>query len=139
MKSIATLIAFLLASAQITLAAEAGRDAAIKALQKALHNVNWDPKSAVVADVTCDRVADTVVVAYEREAVWLGTVPGLKANKPGKLTTMRFPVGTQSQDPFCAVPVQSFSRRLALLTVPSSHRLPARNAVGWRVSAHAGL
>jgi hypothetical protein len=105
MKRVATFIAFLLVSGQISIAAAAGSEVAINALRKAKREVNWDAKTAVVADVTCDRVPDTIVVGYERDAVWLGVVPGPGTNKSAKLSTMRFPVGTQSQDSFCAVPV----------------------------------
>lgn len=106
MKRLAASIVLMLIAGQVGRSAAAGPGAGVKALREAKHEVNWDAKTAVVADVTCDGIPDTVVVGYERDAVWLGAVPGTKSNKPGKLTTTRFSVGKQTQDSFCAVPVR---------------------------------
>lgn len=78
-------------------------DAAISALHVAQPKVNWDAKTAVSADVTCDGRADTAIVGYDRnEAVWLGVVSG-NSKYP---VTMKFLVGKHSQDSFCSIPVQ---------------------------------
>jgi len=106
MRDIATAIVFLVISCQTCLAAAADAAAAINALQQAKHEVKWDAKTAVVTDVTCDGVPDTLVVGYEKGAVWLGVVPGPSASKSAKLITTRFSVGKQTQSSFCAVPVR---------------------------------
>jgi len=106
MRRIATSIVFLAISCRPYPAAATDFAAAIKALEEAKHEVKWDAKTAVVADVTCDGVPDTLVVGYEKDGVWLGVVPGPNAGKSAKLTTTRFSVGKQTQSSFCAVPVR---------------------------------
>jgi len=82
-------------------------DSAIAVLRTTKPEVNWDAKTAVSADVTCDGKADTAIVGYEKnEAVWLGVVPGSDKNRASRPVTMRFLIGKHSQDSFCAVPVQ---------------------------------
>jgi hypothetical protein len=106
MKCLAASTVVMLLAGQAGLSTAAGPSAGIKALREVKREVNWDAKSAVVADVTCDGVPDTVVVGYERDAVWIGTVPGTRSNKPAELTTTRFSIGKQTQDSFCGVPVR---------------------------------
>ena len=106
MKRLAASTVLVLLASQAGLSTAAGPSAGIKALREVKREVNWDAKTAVVADVTCDGVPDAVVVGYERDAVWLGAVPGTRSNKSAKLTTTRFSVGKQTQDSFCAVPVR---------------------------------
>ena len=82
-------------------------DIPISILSAAKPMVNWDAKSAVNADVTCDGKVDTAVVGYEKdEAIWLGVVSGAVGNKPTKPVTMRFLVGKETQDSFCSSPVE---------------------------------
>lgn len=106
MKRLATSVVFLLLPTSVGLAAEAHPVAAIKALQTMNDGVNWDAKTAAVADVTCDGIPDTVVVGYERGAVWLGMVPRTKSGRSGKPTTTRFSIGRETQDSLCATPVR---------------------------------
>jgi hypothetical protein len=106
MKRFGASTVLLLLAGQVGLAAAANPVAAVKALREAKREVTWDAKTAVVADVTCDGVPDTVVVGYERNTVWLGAVPGTTSDKSAKLTTTRFSVGKQTQDSFCTVPVR---------------------------------
>ena len=87
-------------------AAQTEPAAALKVLHTANDKVRWDAKAAVVADVTCDGVPDTVAVGYESGSVWLGVVPGIKSAKMGKAMTIRFLLGKQTQDSFCDVPVR---------------------------------
>jgi hypothetical protein len=85
-------------------------DSRLAAALKVLHSTNaavtWDAKGAKVADVTCDRVADTIVVGYESKAVWLGIVPGSKSTHVGEPITIRFSVGEHTQNSFCEIPVR---------------------------------
>jgi hypothetical protein len=82
-------------------------DAAISILHAAQPEVEWDAKTAVSADVTCDGKSDTAIVGYVKsEAVWLGVVAGNNDNKASKPVVMKFLVGKHSQDSFCAIPVQ---------------------------------
>lgn len=82
-------------------------DSAIAILHAAKREVDWDAKTAVSADVTCDGNADIAIVGYEKEqAVWVGVVPGSDKKRVSKPVMMRFPVGKHSQDSFCSVPVQ---------------------------------
>ena len=52
--------------------------AALIMLRASNPKVQWDAKSAVTADITCDGIADVVVVGYDDKSVWLALVPGLK-------------------------------------------------------------
>jgi len=106
MKRLALSGVFVFLLAQGGLAAEPQPVAAIKALQATNQKVNWDAKTAVVDDVTCDGIPDTVIVGYEQDAIWLGVVPGTKSDKLGKPTTTRFFLGKQTQDSLCAAPVR---------------------------------
>ena len=80
--------------------------AALGGLQAAKPKVNWDEKTAVSADVTCDGKADTAVIGYEEGFVWLGVIPGYAEDKQAKPMTFRFTVGKDTQDSFCRVPVR---------------------------------
>ena len=66
--------------------------------------VQWDEKSAAVADITGDGLADVIIVGYDDNSVWVALVPGMKSNKLGKPTIQQFFVG-QAQSSFCAKPV----------------------------------
>jgi hypothetical protein len=82
-------------------------DSAVSVLHSAQPNVNWDHKSAVTADLTCDGKDDVAIVGYENsEAVWLGVVSGNSNAKDVKPVTMKFWVGKHSQDSFCSTPVK---------------------------------
>ena len=94
------------AIAASVIVATSGLAAALKVLHSANATVTWDAKTAKVADVTCDRIADTIVVGYESKAVWLGIVPGSKSAHSGKPITIRFSVGEHTQDSFCKIPVR---------------------------------
>jgi hypothetical protein len=82
---------------------------ATAAVLETLHTQNpdvaWDGKGAVVADVTCDAVADVVVVGYQGKSVWIAMVPGAPAGKSGKPWLARFPISRNGQAGLCAMPV----------------------------------
>ena len=97
-------------SASLLSAGLAEADSQLAAAVEVLHSMNptvtWDAKTARVADVTCDRIPDAIVVGYKSKAVWLGVVPGSKSTKVGKPITIRFSVGEHTQSSFCDIPVR---------------------------------
>jgi hypothetical protein len=66
--------------------------------------VQWDAKSAVMADITGDGISDVIVVGYDEKSVWLALVAGIKGSKLAKPIIQQFSIG-QSQSSFCARPV----------------------------------
>ena len=76
---------------------------AVSELRKSHPSVNWNSKSATVADVTCDGKPDTVILGSEKNNVVVGVVSG--AN-PTKIQVFSFPVSRSAQDAFCAVPTR---------------------------------
>src|SRR4051812_20216862 len=80
--------------------------AALGGLQAAKPKVNWDDKTAVSADVTCDGKVDTALIGYEEGFVWPGVIPGYAGDGRAKPMTFRFTVGKDTQDSFCRVPVR---------------------------------
>ena len=66
-------------------------------------SVQWDEKSAKVADVTCDGTPDTVVFGSDPGKVWVAVV---SPNEPRNPQLLSFPLATHSQDSFCSVPVR---------------------------------
>ncbi len=76
---------------------------AIKRLRSLYPEVAWDESTARVGDVICDGSADVIVVGEERNRIWVAVVPPPKGTTSKPLTSS-YPVGTQSQDSFCAVP-----------------------------------
>ena len=79
--------------------------AALKSLQKARANVQWDPTSEVRADVTCDGIPDAVVLGHRKDEVWVGVVSGASGETP-RAISMRLHVGNHSQDSLCQLPVR---------------------------------
>lgn len=108
MKRVALFLGLVTLSGSLSAVAQQGprSRSVIDALRTARPGVTWDAKSSVVADVTCDGKADTVVVGYEGKTVWLGVVPGSGGRELPKPLTVGFPVGQYRQDSFCAVPVK---------------------------------
>jgi hypothetical protein len=106
MKCFALFMSLLLPLLGLEAAAQTEPAAALKVLHATNDKVQWNAKAAVVADVTCDGVPDTIVVGYETGSVWLGVVPGTKSPKAGKPMTTHFLLGKQTQDSFCDVPVR---------------------------------
>jgi len=88
----------------IALGQTASAPASINALRNAQKQVRWDDKSAVVADVTCDGLPDTLVVGYQPDKVWLGVVHGAKRNVTPTTETLSFSLG-KSETSFCTSPV----------------------------------
>jgi uncharacterized protein YpuA (DUF1002 family) len=76
-------------------------DVAVSELRTSHPAVNWNSKSATVADVTCDGKSDTVILGSEKNNVVVGVVSG--AN-PTKTQVFSFPVSRSAQDAFCASP-----------------------------------
>jgi hypothetical protein len=68
--------------------------------------VQWDAKSPVVADITCDGITDVVAVGYDAKSVWVGLVPGLKSGKIDRPITLQFLVGAGAQSSICGKPVR---------------------------------
>ncbi len=79
---------------------------ALEMLRRTGAGVNWDADSKVVADVSCDGIADTSYVGYGKKAVWLGVVFGTNSQPGRKPFTARFAVGKHDQGSFCATPVK---------------------------------
>ena len=90
----------------LSASAQEGRLAdAVEVLRNENPDVIWDPQSSVSADVSCDGIADTAVVGYQKHAVWLGVVFGSKSPRTSKPTVLRFELGKEAQNSFCAMPV----------------------------------
>jgi hypothetical protein len=108
MMDIRFVIALLLSIAACSVQAEDSKatGASLAVLREANPDVVWDEKTAVVADVTCDGVADTIVIGREKQdSAWIGIIRGVKGSQTPKPITMKFAVGTHSQGSFCAIPV----------------------------------
>jgi hypothetical protein len=80
--------------------------AALSALRATNPEVQWDAKSAVMADITCDGINDVVVVEYDDQSVWLALVPGAKGGRLGKPIVQQFLVGAGAQSSMCQKPVR---------------------------------
>jgi hypothetical protein len=80
--------------------------AALTMLHASNPRVQWDAKSAVLADITCDGITDIVVVGYDSESVWLALVPGLKSGQLAKPIIQQFFVGAGAQSSICRKPVR---------------------------------
>jgi hypothetical protein len=112
----------------IALGQTASAPASINALRNAQKQVRWDDKSAVVADVTCDGLPDTLVVGYQPDKVWLGVVHGAKRNVTPTTETLSFSLG-KSETSFCTSPVH-------IETAPIDWTTPCRAANLSRVVAN---
>jgi hypothetical protein len=98
-----------------TLVASVGAQAsktkpAVRELRKAHPTVNWNSKSAIVADVTCDGKPDTVVLGSDKNDVVIGVVSG---DRPNKTEVLSFPVKAATQDGFCSFPTRIETSPLA--------------------------
>lgn len=76
-------------------------DAQIRLLRKSYPNVEWDAKSAKLADIDCDGRPDTVVLGSRENTVAVGVVWGQRKKKPQVLF---FPVEPHLQNGFCVAP-----------------------------------
>ena len=85
--------------------ASAQQPSAIDVLRGRHPDVAWDANGAVVADVNCDGLADTIMVGYMPDRVWLGVVPG-RIEGAAIPITATFSVGRHSQDSFCSTSVR---------------------------------
>jgi hypothetical protein len=81
-------------------------NAALAALRASNPKVQWDAKSAVMADITCDGIKDVVVVGYDAESIWVALVPGLKSGKLATAIVQQFLVGAGAQSSICEKPVR---------------------------------
>ncbi len=81
-------------------------ETALNALRSTRPSVSWDEKSAVVADVTCDGIPDTLLIGYQPDKVWLGVVNVTRRKSTSVIATFAFLIGKPAQDSFCAVPVR---------------------------------
>jgi hypothetical protein len=72
-------------------------------LKKSYPAVEWNEKSATIADVDCDGNADTIISGTEKDRVAVAVVPGTRDDKPG---VSFFPRSSHTQDGFCAVPIR---------------------------------
>ncbi len=89
-----------------TASAQTAAPDALNDLRNSGFSANWDANTRVVADVSCDGMADTPFVGYEKGAVWLGVVLGSKSPIDRKILAMRFGVAKDDQGSFCATPVK---------------------------------
>src|SRR5262249_36601431 len=80
--------------------------AALTTLRASNPKVQWDAKSAITADITCDGIKDVIVVGYDAESVWVALVPGLKTGKLATAIVQQFSVGAGAQSSICAKPVR---------------------------------
>jgi hypothetical protein len=99
------MLMFLLPQATPTNAAQRQTNAALVALRASNPKVQWDAKSAVMADITCDGINDVVVVGYDAESVWFALVPGLKGGKLGKPMVNQLLIDPGVQGGLCSKPV----------------------------------
>ena len=82
-------------------------ESALKLLQTTSPGIDWDNKTQNLADVTCDKLMDTILVGYAKnDEVWVGIVPGSNDSENVKPMIFKFRVGKQSQDSFCGIPVR---------------------------------
>jgi hypothetical protein len=80
--------------------------AAIALLRTANPKVQWDAKSAAMADITGDGVRDVIAAGYDDKSVWVALVPGLKDGKLAKPVVQQFLINAGRQDGFCGKPVR---------------------------------
>jgi hypothetical protein len=70
-------------------------------LRQSNSTVEWDFDSVKVADVDCDGRPDTIVLGAEQNNVVIGVVSGSADGQP---QVLRFHLGRDTQDGFCALP-----------------------------------
>ena len=78
-------------------------DVAVNHLAKVHPEVQWDHKSAVIADVNCDRQKESIVLGKEANEVVIAVVSGERQDKP---ELRYFPIHSGTQDGFCTMPVR---------------------------------
>lgn len=92
------------------LVATADQPASVVSALARLHtdwpNVPWRAQSAVIADVTCDKQADVVVVGWKNHTLWLGVVPNAKSSPTGRPQVFSFAISAGVQEAVCTVPVR---------------------------------
>lgn len=83
--------------------AVAQTDTALAILQAKQPAVEWQAASAMRMDVICDGKPDQALLGYGRDrTVWLGVVAAGRATP----LLLRFRLGGEGQDAFCASPVR---------------------------------
>jgi hypothetical protein len=90
----------------IPAAAQSKVATAVAAVRASNPKVQWDAKTAVTADITCDGIADVVVVGYDDKSVWVALVPGMKDGTLAKPIVQQFPIDAGVQSGFCEKPVR---------------------------------
>ena len=75
---------------------------AIKNLRKLQPDIQWNEKSAVIADVNCDGKRESIVVGKQKSDVVVAIVSGQRQDKSD---LMSFPIDSATQNGFCGVPV----------------------------------
>jgi hypothetical protein len=96
---------FLWPQAATSSAAQNQINTALTALRSSNPKVQWDAKSAVMADITGDGIKDIIVVGYDADSVWLALVPGAKAGTLAKPLVSQFSLGAGAQSSVCRMPV----------------------------------
>ena len=89
--------------ALVTVAQVSKSQLAVKNLAKLHPDVQWDPKSVAFADVNCDRKNETIVLGKQKNEAVIALVSGEHQEKTQLLS---FPIGSATQDSFCAMPVR---------------------------------
>jgi hypothetical protein len=87
-------------------AAQSQIPTAFTVLRASNPKVQWDAKTAVTADITCDGIADVIVVGYDDKSVWVALVPGMKDGTLAKPIVQQFPIDGGVQNGFCEKPVR---------------------------------
>ena len=74
---------------------------AVAALHKAHPEIEWNEKSAVIADVDCDGKSEVIVLGAESGQVVVAVV---SVGNLDQQRLLKFPVRPDAEDGFCAVP-----------------------------------
>tara|TARA_R110000868_G_scaffold47339_4_gene155371 strand:- start:1492 stop:1980 length:489 start_codon:yes stop_codon:yes gene_type:complete len=78
-------------------------------LNAAAPEASWDNALFDEFDVTCDGNPDAIAVSTADKTVWLGVVQNSNAQTSSATTIMRFSIGAESQNSFCARPLRIVS------------------------------
>ena len=83
--------------------AEGSNTDVISELRKTHPTVKWNSTPTLVADVLCDGKPDNVILGSEKNNVVVGVVSSVR---PHNTQVLSFPIGSATQDGFCAFPVR---------------------------------
>lgn len=78
-------------------------DRAIHHLEKIHPEVQWERRSAAIADVNCDRKPEVIVLGKQSSQAVIAVVSD---DSQDKIQLLSFPTGGATQDSFCAIPTR---------------------------------